>query len=157
MKYKKHSLLLLVMGLTSLAKAGGPDLQSVGSAGGSLKNSNYSFDINVGEVAVANIGTVSIGFLQPEQSKIILAFDNLELDRKTLSVYPNPVSTSIKWNLPDNNVKQVSLFDISGKKVLEADASLTEINVEDLPGGMYYLEFRGSDLKKIESFKIIKN
>jgi hypothetical protein len=50
--------------------------------------------------------------------------------------------------------QKASLFNVSGKKLLETNA--TELNVTDLPSGVYLLNLQNNQ-NQISTFKIIKN
>jgi len=64
----------------------------------------------------------------------------------TFNIYPNPATKNVFINLPDEAVYQVSLTNISGKlmKQLKTEFHQTniEINVNDLPKGMYLVELK---------------
>jgi len=75
---------------------------------------------------------------------------NTQQAQKTTSlafnVYPNPTASKVFIDLPDEAVYQISLLDISGNvmKQIETNSeeAILEINVEDIPKGMYMIELQ---------------
>ena len=77
-----------------------------------------------------------------------------EFDINSISIYPNPTSTSISFK----NIKEkysLSILNILGQVVLEANISpdSNEINVAPLKSGAYFIKFKGVD----KALKFIKN
>tara|TARA_B110000483_G_C18159157_1_gene528619 strand:+ start:775 stop:1437 length:663 start_codon:yes stop_codon:yes gene_type:complete len=67
-------------------------------------------------------------------------------------VYPNPTTDFL--HIVSNTTQKAILFNISGQKILETN-SATELNVIDLPSGIYLLNLQNSE-NQISTFKIIK-
>lgn len=66
----------------------------------------------------------------------------------SLSAYPNPVQDYLKLQMPDGKIiSTVSITDASGKQVVELRGSSTNINVENLAAGIYFLEVVSTDQK----------
>ncbi|MEC5394583.1 T9SS type A sorting domain-containing protein [Bergeyella sp. RCAD1439] len=80
-----------------------------------------------------------------------------EAAKKTVTVYPNPVKDLIHINGVEGSNAKAELYDLSGKKLLEAGLkeANNEVNVSSLPKGNYLLKV-ASD-KTNFSQKIIKN
>lgn len=71
------------------------------------------------------------------------------------NVYPNPVNNVLSFSSVDNvTIERVVAYDVSGKMVLEANGSVSQLNVEKLAKGYYTLEIISGDQKIIK--KIIK-
>ena len=68
-------------------------------------------------------------------------------------VYPNPTTDFL--HIVSNTVQKATLFNIAGQKILETTAA-TELDVIDLPSGVYLLNLQNSQ-NQISTFKIIKN
>ena len=153
MKYIKYASLLLSIA----AHGGGPDPNVVNAAGGTLKNNTYNIDFAVGEVAINSIGSHTLGFLQPVKSAGPLALKDQSVEESSIMVYPNPVTNKIYWNIADKEVKKVIIFAASGVKLFEAESSISEINMENLNSGLYYIQFLDSENKLVSNFKLIKN
>jgi hypothetical protein len=57
-----------------------------------------------------------------------------------LSLYPNPVTNGKVYISTKNDLeKEVIIFDVLGKKVLQAHMSSKELNVSDLAPGVYII------------------
>ena len=72
--------------------------------------------------------------------KVTLSVD--ENDAQTISLYPNPASEQVSFEL--DNDAQVSVFDMTGRKVSEMNATAgnTQLNVSQLESGVYFINFR---------------
>ena len=58
-----------------------------------------------------------------------------------LSMYPNPVTNGKVYISSKNDLeKEIIVFDILGKKVLQSHLSSKELNVADLPPGVYIIK-----------------
>lgn len=72
---------------------------------------------------------------------------------KEIEVFPNPTNGNIQIFLPQGeNVVKTSLFDISGRKILEEKSGKTKFFFSDLPGGIYLMRIKtnsGNHEKKI--------
>jgi hypothetical protein len=80
------------------------------------------------------------------------------LDTKivNVSVYPNPMASSITITTPLSNKLHYQLADMNGMVVRSADfTSTTNVNVESLKTGSYILTVRDNH-QKIASYKLVK-
>ncbi len=60
-----------------------------------------------------------------------------------LSFYPNPVSTGKIYITSKSSMdKEVMIFDVLGKKVLQATISSKELNIATLSPGVYIIKIR---------------
>ncbi len=58
-----------------------------------------------------------------------------------LNLYPNPVSNGKVYITPKNDLdKEVIIFDVLGKKVLQTMLSSRELNVSNLTSGVYIIK-----------------
>lgn len=63
-----------------------------------------------------------------------------------LSFYPNPVSTGkIYITTKDNEDKQITIFDVLGKKVLQTLLTSRELNISSLNPGVYIIKIEEGD------------
>jgi len=71
----------------------------------------------------------------------------------SFNMYPNPTTKNVFIDLPDETVYQINLTDISGKvvKQLETkmDERIAEINVKDIPKGVYFVALKNALHHKI--------
>jgi len=58
-----------------------------------------------------------------------------------LSLYPNPVSNGkVYISTKEDLEKEITIFDVLGKKVLQTQLSSRELNVSALPTGVYIIK-----------------
>jgi len=87
-------------------------------------------------------------------------FANEEFDANVFSFYPNPVSSTLNINLGSTQAvnTQISVFDVSGRKVMEKSFthgnSLIEVDASQLSSGLYFIEVKEGDQK--QTHKLIK-
>jgi uncharacterized delta-60 repeat protein len=70
------------------------------------------------------------------------------------TIYPNPVSSLLKFNLDYNYKASYEIFDFLGKKVISGNLNQNEINVNELSKGVYVLKI--STHKGISTTKFVK-
>lgn len=74
-----------------------------------------------------------------------------EIDESELfSVYPNPANEEI-FILSKENIQEISLYDITGKKLLSSE-NTTKLNISTFAKGVYFLEvitLKGKGVKKL--------
>lgn len=71
--------------------------------------------------------------------------DNLQRDKHRLSVYPNPVESSLWFNIPQG-AQRYEIYSMQGMLLIGRNVSLvglTEENVSNLPQGIYILRVLG--------------
>jgi len=74
-----------------------------------------------------------------------------ESNENIFNIYPNPASDYVKINSDVNFVKEVNIFDMTGrciKSTIINDANTT-INIEDLNQGVYFININGKVEKLI--------
>ena len=84
--------------------------------------------------------------------------DPQEMQPTTLTLYPNPVGDEFQIKLLGENIEEIEVLDLSGKKVLNKRLSgeTTEtINAASLPSGIYFVRVKDSN-NKIHRTKLIK-
>ncbi|MNQ06212.1 hypothetical protein D3C85_189610 [compost metagenome] len=60
-----------------------------------------------------------------------------------LSLYPNPVSNGKVYITSKNDLnKEIQIFDVLGKKVLQTELSSKELNVSNLSPGVYIIKIK---------------
>jgi len=81
--------------------------------------------------------------IEPNPTSINCA-NTAGLNNNTLnqfSVYPNPVSNVLYLsNAEELVIENVSVYDVSGKVVLSQNSTANQIDVSQLPQGMYFLK-----------------
>ncbi len=69
----------------------------------------------------------------------------------TISIYPNPVSNTLNISSVNSVINSITIFSLTGKKVLEVSEELNSIDVSNISKGMYFIEIftsEGSSVKK---------
>lgn len=62
-----------------------------------------------------------------------------------LTVYPNPTSGVLRWNLQDDvQVKEIQLINLQGQQI-KINPAAKEMDTRDLPNGIYLLRIQDSD------------
>ena len=73
-------------------------------------------------------------------NKIVLGIEDNELDK--ISIYPNPTSDKLNFKGSFNEILKVSIFDILGKKVMDASLKTNDaLDVSKLHTGLYIIKF----------------
>jgi len=82
----------------------------------------------------------------------------LKIASLTFNMYPNPTTKNVFIDLPDEAVYQISLTNISGKVVKQFETkmneSIIELNVKDLPKGMYLVELKNESTQMLQKLII---
>ncbi|MCK9339599.1 MAG: T9SS type A sorting domain-containing protein [Bacteroidales bacterium] len=158
---KKICLLTIVIMMTVLyANA----QSSLVGTGGEATGNGGSVSFSVGQIAVQSNGdgttTISEGVQQPYEISVS-GVDNYPNITLNAVVYPNPTLDIVRltidnFDLQGDNVS-ARLFDGNGKLIKElriADCQ-TEIDMESLPSGTYYLNLFSAK-QMLKSFKVVK-
>jgi len=102
--------------------------------------------------AESTVGTFSVDDVVITGSITTLGVNQNEI--AGLSIYPNPVTKGILHITSNSNSeKSVTIFDILGKQVLNANTSNNAVNVSNLKGGSYIVKI--SEGGKTDTKKII--
>ncbi|TYB73593.1 T9SS type A sorting domain-containing protein [Bizionia algoritergicola] len=78
---------------------------------------------------------------------------NLELDG-AISLYPNPTTGLLYIKGDLKNVKQLEIYTILGKQVMQIKENFQEINIDTLPAAIYFLRLHSEN--GIMTFRLIK-
>lgn len=97
-------------------------------------------NIFIDDINIRDITTVSVE-------------EALKTARESIKLYPNPASSAITVEI--NNLRSattISLYDMTGRKIRDVysetsftSGSVFDMDVSDLPGGMYFLQFASRD------------
>ena len=77
-----------------------------------------------------------------------------ELEEGNINIYPNPVSSFINLDLPDNQKWMATILDFTGKDVLIQLVDNKKLDVSALPSGMYMLQLQSEKL--VYTTKLVK-
>ena len=160
-KQKIIAALLVCGGQACIAQVIVPEV--ISSAGDTYSNSQGSLSWTVGEpiTATENNSTYYLtqGFQQP--SVIVLSTvsnTSSPPPQSSVSVYPNPVSSSIYIQRDGNEQLQIQLMDMNGKLILNKMLSQSEnqLDLSVFANGMYLLKVFDTQNQFIQSLKIEK-
>ena len=91
---------------------------------------------------------------------LITGFEGVENNKAgKFAIYPNPSNGILEVRLPASAAKQtISVFDINGKEVLKTNmsSSYKQLDLSNLPNGLYYIRFKEGARVKFEKFIINK-
>ena len=74
---------------------------------------------------------------------------------QALSLYPNPATNALQINNPNNVViKQVKMYNLLGKEVIQVQGNSKTINVSNLQSGVYFVKLIAQE--GVRSFKVVK-
>ena len=163
MKHKRlklSALLFLGLGLTGLQAQ-----TSVNATGGNASGSGGSASYSVGQLAyTTNTGTngsVSEGVQQPFEISVVTGIEEAKDIFINVSAYPNPTTDYLELKVENLQLSELSykLYDISGKvyQNKEIGNSITKIEMQNLPQGIYFIKVIDTKNKEFKTFKIIKN
>lgn len=94
-----------------------------------LSMSDKDSDIEIGVITLENVGFKTANGIQNDDLNGALG----------LQVYPNPASSNVHIQA-DVAAGQVRIFDLNGKTWYVSPSLVEEVNVENLPAGLYILE-----------------
>jgi len=97
------------------------------------------------------IASVDLGLLGFELNLDVLSNNEVPAEKAKVLIYPNPVADIV--HIDSKDLRSAVLYDMNGKKILESNKK--EINVSQLPKGVYVLRIVTSDNSMV-SKKIIK-
>lgn len=135
--------------------------QVISSLGGNLINNSNKLSYNIGEVIVgpsyADDGSIQLanGYY-PSFNLETLSIEIPSIAIK-FNVYPNPVNELLYISHPTENNLVIYLTDITGKKIFEGKVQKQNpIDISQYPKGIYLLTIMTSEIKKTNTYKIIK-
>ncbi len=159
----KRSVLILLALLFTLSASSQYKQDVIASAGGYNTASGISISWTLGETIIPtftstdNTLILTHGF---QQQLIITAVEeNLET-LVNITVYPNPASdnVNIRFEKPLDDEVNLMVISSQGKPVktmiIEATTIEKQINLQDLPAGIYYLKLTKGKLSNV--YKVVK-
>ncbi|VFA42821.1 T9SS type A sorting domain-containing protein [Chryseobacterium indologenes] len=123
---------------------------------GGISNNNLMH--TVGEIYVVpddpdqqNSGTLGMLY---QTVLDVLGVTEVVVKQDKVIVYPNPTAdyVTLQISLKENS-REVSVYDLSGKLIMQKEINNNRIDLSSLLKGVYLLTFKNSDLKPV---KIIK-
>lgn len=85
----------------------------------------------------------SLGIQAQESKESLLTGKNQEQPFENLNIYPNPVGNGrIFISSKTNSEKEIEIFDVLGKRVLQISTTTKEVNVASLSPGVYIIKIK---------------
>jgi hypothetical protein len=85
--------------------------------------------------------------------------DNMQAVESMISVYPNPTSGDLNVNLPDRELENLNIMDITGRTVrsmnIEGRTGTVSLNISDLSSGIYFVIVTNNG-RSLEQTRFIK-
>jgi hypothetical protein len=157
MKFK-ISVILGFFGITSIYSQ-----QSLNSGGGDVSSSTGSVAYSIGQVVFTTHNNNNIGSLAQGVQQAFEIFTSIvgdEINEISLSAFPNPAKDRLvlQVNAQKSLVLNYLLHDSEGRLLQGAKLadSRTEIDLVDLPGGVYFLQVQATGNQVLKTFTIIK-
>ncbi len=119
-----------------------------GSHGNQVHMEHYNFN--------SNTGNQSYGFQNDAYYSLYTITNTQKLESKTLQAYPNPTSSSVLVELPDDFTQgQLTIWDMQGRLLHSQDYQGELIDLSTYSNGVYWLQVV-SDTERY-TVKVIKN
>lgn len=146
----------------------------IATAGGSDENAEIRLDWTLGEIAIAtgtpNQKIITEGFQQPNIEVEEHFTDNYNklaipttFSKSKITLFPNPVSTTLNVKLQSSveEVVQLNLSYLQGGSVIQSFSKNStdefEIDMSNLPSGLYLLYGKDGQGNPTQTFKITKH
>ena len=135
--------------------------QAISSLGSNYSNSTIKLSYVLGEFVVGSMtdddGSLQLGNgYYPSLNLETLSVKSPLIEIK-LKVYPNPVIELLYISHPTENNFDIYLTDITGKKIFKGEVqNQYPINISQYTRGIYLLTIMTGEIKKTNTYKIIK-
>jgi hypothetical protein len=159
----KHYIFVLFLVLLSLSVSAQVKQEVIASAGGYNVNSGLSISWTLGETIIPTFksqdGKLSLSHGFQQQLLVTAVEENLDIVVK-VKIFPNPASDviNISFESPVEQEIVITLLDSQGKLVksdlIEPAMTEKQINLQDVPGGVYYLRMTKGRLVNV--YKVVK-
>jgi len=158
-KYISQLLLcsMFILGGIHSTSAQALERSVLASCGQNLSNPTYSMQFTMGEPVagtIANGTELTLGFQQ--EWLVVTAVVDPGVEQLEAKVYPNP--TFGKVNIETDEQIQASVFDLTGNSLrfTSMSSGKNEMDITQLPAGMYILVLQNKEGNKTSSFKLQK-
>jgi hypothetical protein len=160
MKRSVYFIVFVFFGLNSSLLSG---QQVISSAGASANGVGVQLSWTLGEPVIETFAVASAILTQGfHQTKLtVTAIDHPLFPELELSIYPNPVSSSLRLQVSGDQLQNLSyrLYNIEGKILIsrKLEASPELINMELYNSGTYLLKVFRDENTPLHTFKVVKN
>jgi Flp pilus assembly pilin Flp len=114
-------------------------------------NSGYSVSLNSDGTKVA-IGSIYNGGNGPYSGHVrvyrTLPVDIKDYERHNISIYPNPSTDKIYFKFENNNIRRITIFDLTGKLIIQKTfvRQNETIDLSDFDSGIYTIEIQTDEV-----------
>ena len=135
--------------------------QAISSLGSNYSNSTIKLSSVLGEVLVGSVtdedGSLQLGNgYYPSLNLETLSVQSLIIEVK-LKVYPNPVNELLYVSHPTETKFDIYITDVTGRNIFKGKIQKQNpINISQYPKGIYLLTIMTGEIKKTNTYKIIK-
>lgn len=106
----------------------------------------------IGFVINSTNGTVENSSLTVKLQSVITGLDKEE--KADLIAYPNPTSGLV--SIKNAAAMDITVYNVTGSQVLKAEKNVSQIDLSDLPDGIYFLKFNTQTEVYTKKFVLIK-
>ena len=98
---------------------------------------------------------IDSSFNSPSVMTELLDISSVEEEKQQITsfIYPNPGKSVVYFGNTELNNNTVNIFDLTGKLVMKNTVRENSINIQNLPSGMYYLKFPGTEFRPVSFVK----
>lgn len=131
--------------------------QVVNICGNAIEANGYTFEYSIGEISTSTLtgpaNFITQGLLQPH---IKMTSTPCEMINETIAYLPNPVQDNLRIVPGPDWIKAYEIFAPDGKLVRSATFINNKINMQALPGGVYFIKLLPGCAEKFKILKVIK-
>lgn len=118
-----------------------------------ILGSDYYFKGSIDDIRIYNrvLSPVEVDSLFNEPNPITIGISDIDPNKNTITVYPNPTTSQIYFSVQTN----VKLTNITGQVILDKK-NLNTLDLSDQPKGIYFLTHTDNNGQVIQHTKIVK-
>lgn len=118
-----------------------------------IAQSEKTYVINAGG---GNLESENIALTYFIGDYIGLSNSNLKTELVDISVYPNPVKTTLYLKTTITDLNQIQIFNVNGILLKDAKLNSNEVDFSEYPAGMYLIKIKDKKELEVGSVKVIK-
>ena len=164
---KKYVLFSIFLISAFYTKSQSVDRSVIAPAGGVDKSGNFSLEWTLGETIAASSGSdtklYTQGFNQPMLKVKYKTLIDPSFNTYKITVAPNPVQSilNVYWWSDKESAISLQLSDASGRilenRTIHLKSGNTQFNMQNLAGGMYFLQARNNKGQLINTYQVVKS
>jgi Secretion system C-terminal sorting domain len=131
--------------------------QVINTTGNTIHDNNINIEYSIGEIAITTLSSGSNyatqGLLQPTTK---LADPSCIIINDTINYFPNPTENILRVVARYDWIKAYRIYAADGKLLRIASFVNNQINMNNLPGGVYFIKLYPGCNDKFRILKVIK-